>query len=93
MQKNVKYYFCINIHFRPYFCIFMQKRETNRKGFQLTALVLLGAVGWGTDPPYYTEGATVQLKGKYTFWIICRHLCFHQNTRNGWFKNYRKESV
>lgn len=57
------------------------------KGYQLAALVLLGAVGRSTEPPSYTEGATVQLKGKYTFWIICRHSYLHQSTRNGWFKN------
>lgn len=57
------------------------------KGYQLAVLVLLGAVGRGTETLFYTDGATVQLKGKYTFWIICRHSCLHQNTRNGWFKN------
>ena len=57
------------------------------KGYQLAALVLLGAVGWGTEFPSYTEDATVQLKRKYTFWIICRHSCLHQTTRNGWFKD------
>lgn len=35
------------------------------KGYQLAVLVLLGAVGWDTETPSYTEGATVQLKGKY----------------------------
>lgn len=57
------------------------------KGYQLAALVLLGAVGRGTETLFYTDGVTVQLKGKYTFWIIYRHSCLHQNTRNGWFKN------
>lgn len=34
------------------------------KGYQLAALVLLGAVGRGTETLFYTEGATVQLKEK-----------------------------
>ena len=34
------------------------------KGYQLAALSLLGAVGWGTETPSYNEGATVQLKEK-----------------------------
>ena len=34
------------------------------KGYQLAALVLLGAVGRGTESPFYFEGATVQPKEK-----------------------------
>lgn len=64
MLTNVKHADCINIHFRPHFCIFMQK---------CTRVVLHFAASCERPPVYGFK--KFQVQAPYLHLIIYRCLC------------------